>query len=106
MPRKITRNDLERKLKKTNHKLHFYRQQERIMERKLSEEIRRERTHRLCNHGADLEVYLKPDIFSDELIRIILKEIFELSAVQDIVSKRVPPEKKVLLEKYVSPETE
>lgn len=76
------------------------------MEKKLSEEIRRERTHRLCNHGADLEVYLKPEIFSDSLVRIVLKEIFELQAVKDIVEKHTPPEKKEIDEKLLSPETE
>ncbi len=106
MPRKITRDDLVRKLDKENHKLHYYKQQERIMEKKLSEEIRRERTHRLCNHGADLEVYLKPEIFSDNLVRIILKEIFELQAVKDIVEKHTPPEKKEIDEKSLSPDTE
>ena len=110
MPRKITRDDLVRKLDKEldkeNHKLHFYFLQERIMEKKLSEEIRRERTHRLCNRGADLEVYLKPEIFSDSLVRIVLKEIFELQAVKDIVEKHTPPEKKEIDEKLLSPETE
>ena len=60
------------------------------MKKMLSEQIRKERTHRLCNHGADLEVYLKPEVFTDEEICSILKEIFSLPAVKELVEKATP----------------
>ena len=78
MPRRITREDYVRRLQKNEKRVKYLKQRIKIMERKRSEELRKERTHRLCNHGADLEVYLKPELFSDEQIRNLLKEIFSL----------------------------
>lgn len=88
MPRKVTREFLETKLEKERKKLKYAKQRERIMKKKLSEEIRRERTHRLCVHGADLEVYLKPEIFSDKEIRDLLESIFSIPIVREIVEEK------------------
>lgn len=90
MPRRITREDYVRRLQKNEKRVKYLKQRIKIMERKRSEELRKERTHRLCNHGADLEVYLKPDLFTDEEIRNILKEIFALPEVKKIVEKKPP----------------
>lgn len=90
MPRRITREDYVRRLQKNEKRVKYLKQRIKIMERKRSEELRKERTHRLCNHGADLEVYLKPDLFTDEEIRNILKEIFALPEVKKIVEKNPP----------------
>ena len=88
MPRKITREHLVGKIEKTEKQIKYLKHRIKIMERKRTEELRKERTHRLCNHGADLEVYLKPDLFTDEEIRNILKEIFALPEVKKIVEKK------------------
>ena len=92
MPRKITREKLMQSIAKDKKKLRYWKQQEKILQKKLNEQIRKDRTHRLCNHGADLEVYLKPELYSDEQIRKILKDIFALPEVQEIVAKETPPE--------------
>ena len=92
MPRRITREDYVRRLQKNEKRVKYLKQRIKIMERKRSEELRKERTHRLCNHGADLEVYLKPELFSDEQIRNLLKEIFSLPEVKKIVEREVAAE--------------
>ena len=88
MPRKVIREDLVQRLQKNEKRVRYLKHRIKIMERKRTEELRKERTHRLCNHGADLEVYLKPDLFTDEEIRNILKEIFALPEVKKIVEKK------------------
>ena len=90
MPRKKTREELVSDLAKTKRKAKRSNQEVKILEKMLSEQIRKERTHRLCNHGADLEVYLKPEVFTDEEIRSILKEIFALPSVKELVEKATP----------------
>ena len=90
MPRKKTREELVLDLTKTKRKAKRSNQEVKILEKMLSEQIRKERTHRLCNHGADLEVYLKPEVFTDEEIRSILKEIFALPSVKELVEKATP----------------
>ena len=90
MPKKKTREELVSDLAKTKRKAKRSNQEVKILEKMLSEQIRKERTHRLCNHGADLEVYLKPEVFTDEEIRSILKEIFALPSVKELVEKATP----------------
>ena len=90
MPKKKTREELVSDLAKTKRKAKRSNQEVKILEKMLSEQIRKERTHRLCNHGADLEVYLKPEVFTDEEIRSILKEIFSLPSVKELVEKATP----------------
>ena len=92
MPKKKTRDELTLQIEKTKKRIKYKKQRIKIMEHKLSQEMRRERTHRLCNHGADLEVYLKPEVFTDEQIRKILKDIFALPEVQKIVAEIAAPE--------------
>ncbi len=92
MPRRITREDYVRRLQKNEKRVKYLKQRIKIMERKRTEALRKERTHRLCNHGADLEVYLKPELFSDEQIRNLLKEIFSLPEVKIIVEREAAAE--------------
>ena len=92
MPRKITREHLVGKIEKTEKQIKYLKQRIKIMEKKRSDNLRKERTHRLCNHGADLEVYLKPEMFSDEQIRNLLKEIFSLPEVKRIVEREAAAE--------------
>jgi len=92
MPRRITREDYVRRLQKNEKRVKYLKQRIKIMERKRTEALRKERTHRLCNHGADLEVYLKPELFSDEQIRNLLKEIFSLPEVKKIVEQEAAAE--------------
>lgn len=104
MPRKKTREELIEEIAKMKKERKRKMQEIKILEKKLSTEIRKERTHRLCNHGADLEVYLNPEVFSDALIRKILKEIFAMQEVQEVVHKNTPPEEPEPVGELASPE--
>lgn len=104
MPQKNTREELIEEITKMKKESKKKMQEIKILEKKLSTEIRKERTHRLCNHGADLEVYLDPEVFSDALIRKILKEVFALPEVQKVVLKNTPPEELESVREVVSPE--
>ena len=104
MQRKKTREELAKEIAKMKKERKRKMQEIKILEKKLSTEIRKERTHRLCNHGADLEVYLDPNIYSDEVIRKILKDIFDLPAAKEIVLKYTPPEEKEINGEAASPE--
>ena len=63
---------LEQELKVKTQNLKALRQQE-------AELARKERTHRLCTHGAMMEQYLSPEEFTDEQIERILRAIFRRS---------------------------
>ena len=66
---RIEQTKLEELLKVKTQSLKALRQQE-------AELSRRERTHRLCTHGAMLEQYLRPEDFNDDQIAFILKTLF------------------------------
>ena len=51
-----------------------------------------------------MEVYLNPEVFSDALIRKILKEIFAMQEVQEVVQKNTPPEEPEPVGELASPE--
>ena len=92
MSRKVTREDYVRRIQKNEKRVKYLKQRIKIMEKKRSDILRKERTHRLCNHGADLEVYLRPELFSDEQIRNLLKKIFALPEVKKIVEREAVAE--------------
>ena len=69
---------LENELKIKNQKLKALKQQEKELARK-------ERTHRLCTHGAMLEQYLPPEENTDEQIDKFLRTMFSLPEVMQIL---------------------
>lgn len=69
---------IENELKMKNQKLKELRQQEKELARK-------ERTHRLCTHGAMLEQYLPPEEFNDDQIDKILKGVFQSDNVKQFM---------------------
>lgn len=68
--------ELKAEEEKYKKELKIQKQNIRILEAQQKELTRRERTHRLCTHGAMLEQYLKPEIFSNDQIEVILKTVF------------------------------
>ena len=72
--------NLEEELKLKTQKLKVLRQQEKELARK-------ERTHRLCTHGAMLEQYLPPEQYTDEQIDTFLRTLFQIPEVDAILSR-------------------
>ena len=70
---------LENELKIKNQKLKALKQQEKELARK-------ERTHRLCTHGAMLEQYLPPEEYADDEIDKILRTLFQNDSIRQFVS--------------------
>ncbi len=71
---------LENELRIKNQKLKALKQQEKELARK-------ERTHRLCTHGAMLEQYLPPEDYTDEQINRFLRTLFQIPEVMQILHR-------------------
>ena len=71
---------LENELKIKNQKLKALKQQEKELARK-------ERTHRLCTHGAMLEQYLPPEEYSDKQIDEFFRTMFQIPEVLRILQR-------------------
>ena len=71
---------IEKELKIKTQKLKALQQQEKELARK-------ERTHRLCTHGAILEQYLPPEEFSDDQIDKILRSVFQSENVKHFIDR-------------------
>ena len=70
---------IENELTVKNQKLKALKQQEKELARK-------ERTHRLCTHGAMLEQYLPPEEYTDDEIDKILRTVFQNESIRQFVS--------------------
>lgn len=80
-----------RELKQAQQRLKILQNRRKIYDRK-------ERTHRLCQHGALLEHFFPPDEFTDEMIMFLLNGLFDrsndevrkqLEEVKDIFSTKI-----------------
>ena len=68
---------------RTKRQIKYYEDKVKILEHKIPQLTRKERTHRLCTRGAMLEKYLQePDLLTDEEIQEFLTRIFSLSGVE------------------------
>ncbi len=76
MARKKTVEELRKDLEKAEQDLKIRQENLKKLKQKEAELSRKQRTHRLCTHGAILEQYLPPDEFTDEQIEQILKSLF------------------------------
>lgn len=72
---------------KAEKELKIAKQNIRTLQYHASKLTRRERTHRLCTHGALLECFLPPDQFSDEQMEAVLKEIFRKPETQELLER-------------------
>ena len=61
---------------------------ERAIRKKIADEERRIRTHRLCTRGGMLETYLPdPENISNDTVANLLTELFNLPAAKKIVAE-------------------
>lgn len=79
---------LGKEIEKTEAKLRRAQHEEKILEHQIKTLNRRERTHRLCTRGAELERYLPhPELVTEEQVRLILKLLFHQESTQKIVEQ-------------------
>ena len=85
MAGKKTLRDLLEEKDRADRELKIAKQNLKILESEEKRLRRNERTHRLCNHGGLLEIYLPPEEFTDEQIQSILKIIFRWSQTRALL---------------------
>ena len=79
---------LGKEIEKTEAKLRRAQHEEKILEHQIKTLNRRERTHRLCTRGAELERYLPhPELVTEEQVRLILKLLFHQDITRKIVEQ-------------------
>lgn len=88
MARKKTLDEIRMQREKAEEKLKVEAQNLKILKQKEAELSRKERTHRLCTHGAMIEQYLDPEKYTDEEFALILKTVFRLPEVIRMLSKK------------------
>ena len=81
MVKKKTLQELQAEQEKAERELKITKQNLRILQSEEKKLTRKERTHRLCNHGGLLEKYLPPDKFTDEQMEEILTTLFRWNDV-------------------------
>ena len=81
MARKRTIEELQSEQEKLEQELKAKQQNLKALRRQEAELTRKERTHRLCTHGAMLEQYFAPERFTDEQVSEMLKVIFNWEPV-------------------------
>ena len=88
MARKKTLDEIRTQREKAEEKLKVEAQNLKILKQKEAELSRKERTHRLCTHGAMIEQYLDPEKYTDEEFALILKNVFRLPEVIRTLSQK------------------
>ncbi len=79
---------LDKEIKRTEAKLRRAQHEEKILEHQIKTLTRRERTHRLCTRGAELERYLPhPELVTEEQVKLILKLLFHQDSTRKIVEQ-------------------
>lgn len=79
---------LGKEIERTEAKLRRAQHEEKILEHQIKTLTRRERTHRLCVRGAELERYLPhPELVTEEQVKVILKLLFHQDSTRKIVEQ-------------------
>lgn len=79
---------LGKEIERTEVKLRRAQHEEKILEHQIKTLNRRERTHRLCSRGAELERYLPhPELVTEEQVKLILKLLFHQESARKIVER-------------------
>ena len=79
---------LNQEIEKTEAKLRRAQHEEKILEHQIKTLTRKERTHRLCTRGAELERYLPhPELVTEEQVKLILKLLFHQDSTRRIVEQ-------------------
>ena len=79
---------LNKEIEKTEAKLRRAQHEEKILEHQRKALTRRERTHRLCTRGAELERYLPhPEFVTEEQVKLFLKLLFHRDSTRQLVEQ-------------------
>ncbi len=81
MAKKMSLEELLAEQEKAERELKIANQNLRILQSEKKRMTRKDRTHRLCNHGGLLEKFLPPDKFTDVQMEEILTTIFRWNDV-------------------------
>lgn len=87
MAKKKSLKELQAEKEKIERELRITKQDLKILESEEKRLRKNERTHRLCNHGGLLEIYLPPEEFNDEQIQSIMKTVFRWPQTRDLLEK-------------------
>ena len=97
MTKQTSAEEIQEKIRLSEEKIRKLKQDQKILARKHSEQLRKERTHRLCTIGGMLESFLKePKSFSNDEVYDLLKLAFNqpsvASAVRNHLQQKSAPE--------------
>ena len=97
MTKQKSAEEIQEKIRLSEEKIRKLKQDQKILARKHSEQLRKERTHRLCTIGGMLESFLKePESFSSDEVYDLLKLAFNqppvASAVRNHLQQKSAPE--------------
>lgn len=87
MTRRKTIEDLQKEQEKLEQELKVKQQNLKMVKQQAKELDRKNRTHRLCTHGAMLEQYLNPDEFTDEQISYFMNEVFNDPGIKEFLQE-------------------
>ena len=94
MPDTSKLEKLNRELEKSEKKLQKALNDEKALQHQLKKLTRSERTHRLCTRGGMLETFLQePERLTDDDVMELLKGIFRMPDVQEMLKKLLEREK-------------
>ena len=97
MTKQKSAEEIQEKIRLSEEKIRKLKQDQKILARKHSEQLRKERTHRSCTIGGMLESFLKePKSFSNDEVYDLLKLAFNqpsvASAVRNHLQQKSAPE--------------
>ena len=81
MARAKTVEELQAEQERIENELKIKTQKLKALKQQTQEQLRKERTHRLCTHGAMLEQYLPPEEYSDKQIDEFFRTMFQIPEV-------------------------
>lgn len=95
------RDKLLSKLTQTQRELRYNEDQVKILEHMIPKLTRKERSHRLCQHGGMLDKFLRePDLLTDDEVYSILEIAFNSFAVKRQLDNLLSQAKKRILENH------
>lgn len=86
MAKKKTLQELQAEQERVENELKIRNQKLKALKQQEKELARKERTHRLCTHGAMLEQYLPPEEYTDDEIDKILRTVFQNDNIRQFVN--------------------
>ena len=79
---------LNRQLAQGEARLRRAQHEEKILEHQVKQLTRKERTHRLCTRGAELERYLPhPELLPEEQVKLFLKLLFHRDSTRQLIEQ-------------------